>query len=130
MNLPTFHCIFLICSGLNSVWRWECSENFCQKKEITSETEASALSLAACRLFCSKDASLWPKPTGSLSVGNYLARVNINSIDVIGLTYGTPVFDLATKAIQKFKKEVAALVPKHRSVSGGQTLEVFYKELS
>ncbi|CAH1116327.1 unnamed protein product [Phaedon cochleariae] len=96
-------------SGLNSAWRWECEKNSCQKKRVTPETEESALSVSACRLFCSDSAALWPKPTGDVTIGNQLAKININSIDVV-TNSDTPAANLIRSAAKIFKEDVQALV--------------------
>nr|XP_023027673.1 chitooligosaccharidolytic beta-N-acetylglucosaminidase [Leptinotarsa decemlineata] len=96
--------------GLNSVWRWESEKNACQKKLITAETEDSALSLAACRLFSSDSAGIWPKATGDVSIGNVLAKININSIDVVPVSTEAPASALLRSAAKEFQKDIEASV--------------------
>ncbi|XP_018579995.1 chitooligosaccharidolytic beta-N-acetylglucosaminidase isoform X2 [Anoplophora glabripennis] len=122
--------IFLVClmfgaiSGLSSVWSWQCEKGYCQKKLITNETENTALSLPACRLFCSQSAALWPKPTGTVSVGNFLAKINVNSIDVEGIKSETTTTDLAQAAAKIFKEQIRILIPKNVNPTGGKSLIV------
>lgn len=93
-------------SGLNSAWRWECEKNSCQKKRITNDTEATALSLPACRLFCSDFGALWPKPTGNIIVGTLLIKVNAYSIDVVSNSSETAISNLVTAAAKEFKDDI------------------------
>ncbi|KAJ8925415.1 hypothetical protein NQ315_009247, partial [Exocentrus adspersus] len=116
--------IVLNFSALNSAWSWQCEKGYCQKKLITNETQESALSLPACRLFCSESAALWPKPTGDVSIGNFLAKINLNSIDVEGIKLETTSTDLVQAAIKVFKENVQLLVPKGVNPTGGKSLIV------
>lgn len=110
-------------SSLNSVWRWECQSGSCQKIRITEDTQDSALSLPACRLLCNKYANLWPKPTGTLSFGNFLVHININSIDVAG-PRESRVTDLVRLATNRFLQQIKNLVPRNISPAGGMSLLV------
>nr|XP_015837050.1 PREDICTED: hexosaminidase 1 isoform X1 [Tribolium castaneum] len=115
-------------SALNGAWRWECKSNYCQKAPITPDTEATGLSLPACRLFCSEAAALWPKPTGEVHVGTTLVKVNINSINTGGLTFETAAHKIMAGATKRFRNQIEALVPrKLRLADGGKTLEINYK---
>ncbi|CAH0551866.1 unnamed protein product [Brassicogethes aeneus] len=109
--------------SLNSVWHWKCEEGFCQKKMITSDNQ-TALSLPACRLFCNKHAGLWPKPTGDLKIGNFLVKINLNSIDIIGGRADSPMFGLRTAAGKRFRQAIAELIPPNVYASGGKTLNI------
>lgn len=110
-------------SAFDPVWRWECQSGYCQKIRITEETKDTALSLAACRLFCNKYGNLWPKPTGTVSLGNYLIHININSIDISG-PRESKVADLVKLASDRFLQQIKNLVPKNISPSGGRSLLV------
>lgn len=80
--------------------------NTCQKAKIDPNNESDALSLSACRLFCSDGTSLWPKPTGDVVIGYDLEKINVNSIDVIGYKSETPVTELVRGAARIFKEEI------------------------
>ncbi|KAJ8947848.1 hypothetical protein NQ318_009993 [Aromia moschata] len=111
-------------STLNSVWRWECQKGACQKVLITNETDDSILSLSECRLFCAESGAIWPKPTGEVSLGSYLAELNINSIDVEGAKTDSPVFALVKAAGKVFKEEIQQVIPSNVNVKGGKSLFV------
>ncbi|CAH1108307.1 unnamed protein product [Psylliodes chrysocephalus] len=115
---------FPIESGLNSAWRWECEKNSCQKKRITNDTEATALSLPACRLFCSDFGALWPKPTGNIIVGTLLIKVNAYSIDVVSNSSETAISNLVTAAAKEFKDDIIYPSIKSQISSGGTPLFV------
>ncbi|XP_057664989.1 chitooligosaccharidolytic beta-N-acetylglucosaminidase isoform X2 [Diorhabda carinulata] len=109
-------------TALNSVWKWECEQNSCQKKRI-SNNDSAALSLPACRLFCADSAALWPKPTGDFTMGSLLTKININSIDVISNASETPIFDLVTGAVKEFRADIQASI-KGTVKSGGKSVLV------
>lgn len=110
-----------------SVWRWECLDGYCHKLRITNETKDVALSLPACRLFCSNYAALWPKPTGTVSVGNYLAKLNLNSIDVLSPYADSPIGDRLRKAAARFRDLIEKIEPSGDRKSGGKSLVVNLK---
>lgn len=91
---------------MTSVWQWECIDGSCQKIEIDPNNKSVALSLSVCRLFCSKAAALWPKPTGEVTIGNISVKINANAIDVIGSKSLTRVINLVESAAQIFKEEI------------------------
>lgn len=110
-------------SSLDPVWRWECQSGYCQKIRITEATKDTALSLPACRLFCNQYGNLWPKPTGTYSLGNYLIHININSIDISG-PRESKITDLIKLASDRFIQQINNVVPKNVSPTGGRSLLV------
>ncbi|XP_063932961.1 chitooligosaccharidolytic beta-N-acetylglucosaminidase isoform X2 [Zophobas morio] len=113
-------------SGLTGVWRWECEEGYCQKKEITPDTQDTAISLSACRLLCSDASALWPKPTGEIHVGTTLVKVNPNSISHSGVGSEKRSHSLIGGAMTRFNKQLNELRPKTKRADGGKTLEITY----
>lgn len=52
----------------------------CIRKQLT-DNDSKAVSLPICRIFCGDDpGTIWPKPTGTVQVKNFIARINIDSI--------------------------------------------------
>lgn len=64
------------------------------------------------RIFCSDSSAIWPKPTGDITVGNYLTAINIHSIDILGGKSETPTFQLVLDAGRVFKKQLELLIPR------------------
>ncbi|XP_072394707.1 chitooligosaccharidolytic beta-N-acetylglucosaminidase-like [Diabrotica undecimpunctata] len=126
LNLAHFIWIGLLIyssSALNSSWRWECEKNSCQKKRNTDATNSTALSLPACRLFCSDSAGIWPKPTGQFSMVSLLTKINAYSIDVISNSSGSASASLIEGAIKEFKSDIQASI-KSPIESGGKSVMV------
>ncbi|KAL1512928.1 hypothetical protein ABEB36_002428 [Hypothenemus hampei] len=115
--------VFNHCTKI-SPWRYECVKGYCQKQPNTNITEKTALSLSACRIFCSDAAALWPKPTGTINVGNILTTINIHSVDVLGAKYGSPNYELVRGAGKIFKAQIERLIPKNTVLKGGKSLTV------
>lgn len=110
------------------MWRWECERGFCQKHRITPETRESALSLPVCRLFCSPFAGIWPQPTGKISLSNTLAHVDANTIEVLNIKGKSDSKEYVTAAIERFKKQLRAGIPRNvRASNGGKNLTVTLK---
>ncbi|XP_055687641.1 chitooligosaccharidolytic beta-N-acetylglucosaminidase-like isoform X2 [Lutzomyia longipalpis] len=60
-------------------WGYECIQGRCKKVESLNRDDV--VSLGVCRLFCGEDiGTLWPKPTGTVRVGNTLAHIDIDGI--------------------------------------------------
>lgn len=64
------------------------------------------------RLFCAESGGIWPKPRGEVTIGNFLATINANSIDILGAKSETPAFDLLMGAARVFRQQVEQLLPK------------------
>lgn len=113
-------------SCLDGVWRYECIDGYCNKTPLKPEDEETALSLAVCHLYCSGSGGLWPKPTGEIDIGTNLTKVNVNSVDLLGLNSEKPSSILAKAAFNRYKQRLTKSVPYARATSGGTTLEVSY----
>ncbi|KRT85799.1 glycoside hydrolase, partial [Oryctes borbonicus] len=107
-----------------SYWRWECFNGHCNKLRMVDGNQSVALSLPACRLFCSKYAALWPKPTGEIMIGNYLAKLNVNSIDVLSYPAESRIADRIRSAGTRFKDLIDKIEPRGNRMSGGKSLVV------
>ncbi|KAI4469177.1 beta-hexosaminidase [Holotrichia oblita] len=116
--------LLIVSASGQASWRWECDKGFCQKRRTTDENRDVSLSLSACRLFCSNYANLWPRPNGKMTIGNFLARLNVNSIDVLGPSGDTPINDRVRKAAARFKDIIDKKELYGNRTSGGKSLEV------
>lgn len=99
-------------------------KGYCQKLRNTPETSNSALSLPACRLFCSEYAGLWPKPTGAFHIGNTLIHINNNEINMLGVKSDEPLSQLVSVAFNNFKNNVNSLVQRTAKAKNGRSLIV------
>ncbi|GBP55572.1 Chitooligosaccharidolytic beta-N-acetylglucosaminidase [Eumeta japonica] len=93
------------------VWRWSCENGRCLKYPLNAENLNTALSLEACKMFCNEYGTLWPRPTGEISLGSHLAKININSIHV-EITKRGKSDDLMNAAAQRFKTLIPLVIPK------------------
>ncbi|CAD6208082.1 GSCOCT00010351001.2-RA-CDS [Cotesia congregata] len=59
----------------NSPWHFKCANVRCNKYEITPEVRLPK-SLEVCQLLCGDAGALWPKPTGSYSLGTSIKTIN------------------------------------------------------
>ncbi|XP_015118507.1 chitooligosaccharidolytic beta-N-acetylglucosaminidase [Diachasma alloeum] len=89
----------------NSPWHYECDGGLCKKKELTIDVEAPQ-SLEVCQLFCGEGGALWPKPTGHLSLGNYVAHLDPERISLRGIYERSPAGHLLHRNIQLLKRNV------------------------
>lgn len=56
-------------SAYTSKWHYECTDGYCEKT-LTTDNTTSPLSLAECNILCLDYASVWPQPTGNISIEN------------------------------------------------------------
>lgn len=61
-------------------WRWECEKGQCVKKPLLETDFDSAISLNTCQMFCGDAGLLWPKPTGSISLGDSIVKIDLNQV--------------------------------------------------
>lgn len=66
-----------------SLWGWRCQDNRCQKFKLTPENNKTAIGLTTCRMICNENdiGTLWPYPSGSVSVSEELFQVDLNLIE-------------------------------------------------
>ncbi|XP_055382720.1 chitooligosaccharidolytic beta-N-acetylglucosaminidase-like [Condylostylus longicornis] len=63
------------------VWGYQCKENKCVKIELDESNYDKAISNSVCKLFCGEDiGTLWPKPSGPIKLGTYMAHINIKKV--------------------------------------------------
>ncbi|CAK9803038.1 Chitooligosaccharidolytic beta-N-acetylglucosaminidase [Anthophora quadrimaculata] len=60
-------------------WHYKCEGGLCKKELITKDVNAP-LPLEVCELFCGASSSLWPKPTGHLSLSKYMVQLDPEKI--------------------------------------------------
>ncbi|KAI4490970.1 hypothetical protein M0802_010546 [Mischocyttarus mexicanus] len=92
----------------NTPWHFKCNAGQCLKEEITEEI-SSPMSLKVCQLLCGDSGSLWPKPTGHLSLGNSVLPLNIDDIKLNGIDLNTKVGDLLRENINILKENIKKL---------------------
>ncbi|XP_046742944.1 chitooligosaccharidolytic beta-N-acetylglucosaminidase [Diprion similis] len=123
--------IFLLCNGanaaieddLNSPWSYECKAGNCQKIQATPKIK-TPLSLDVCQLFCGEAGALWPRPTGHLSLGNFVLQLNPNEIHLHDSSSAkTESSSLIAKNIEMLKNDLRAM-GSDRLKSGGRGLIV------
>lgn len=106
----------------SSPWHYKCVGGLCKKFEITP-TVTSPQSLEVCQLFCGQGGALWPKPTGHFSMGNYVAHLDPNKIDIYGVLPRSRVGSLLQQNIQTLKENLKKLGG-NNAQTGGLSLGV------
>nr|AAX94571.1 beta-N-acetylglucosaminidase [Choristoneura fumiferana] len=91
-------------------YKWACDNGKCLKTRNDPKSKDPALSLEACKMFCNEYGLLWPRPTGETDLGNFLSKINMDSIDIQIETPGK-TDDLMRAAAARFKKTVALSIP-------------------
>nr|AAQ97603.1 N-acetylglucosaminidase [Manduca sexta] len=95
----------------DSPWRWSCEDKRCVKVRNDPQNTDPVLSLEACKMFCDEYGLLWPRPTGETDLGNFLSKININSIDIQIPKQGRSE-SLLKAAGKRFKDVVSHAIPK------------------
>lgn len=111
----------------NAVWQWTCKNGYCNKERISQNFTGTALSLPACRLFCSQFAAIWPQPTGTFSISKdrSLVQVNVNSIDILAAgVERKEKDDLIRGAGNRFREAISRMGTSEARNSGGRSLVV------
>lgn len=62
--------------------------------------------MEVCELFCDASSSLWPKPTGHLSLSKYMVQLDPDKILLVDLQNGTQIKYLLEKNIFLLKSNV------------------------
>ncbi|XP_003249914.1 chitooligosaccharidolytic beta-N-acetylglucosaminidase [Apis mellifera] len=86
-------------------WHYKCENGLCKKELITKEV-ITPTSLEVCELFCDASSSLWPKPTGHLSLSKYMVQLDPDKILLVDLQNGTQIKYLLEKNIFLLKNNV------------------------
>ncbi|KAJ8891061.1 hypothetical protein PR048_010570 [Dryococelus australis] len=94
------------------VWTWECHSEHCEKL-LLAEGAQVAQSLDTCKLLCGKYRTLWPRPTGEVSLGDSVLTISPNSITAelsqTGRQLSPKVNELFRNAAKEFQKNVMNL---------------------
>lgn len=66
----------------SAVYGYVCQQGRCVKVELTESNIENAISLSVCRLLCgdSKVGTVWPKPTGTVRIENFIQHIDVNTI--------------------------------------------------
>ena len=89
----------------SSLWHYKCEGGLCKKELITKDV-TEPISLEVCELFCSASSSLWPKPTGHLSLSKNMVQLNPDKILLGDVQTGTQIEYLLERNILLLKNTV------------------------
>ena len=117
-------------SSASSPWRYECIAGLCKKTLVTSAAdERNALSLGICQLFCGQAGALWPIPTGHLSLGNFVAHVDPDKLNLIvrGVSLKSRLGALLEENVRLLRDNVNKLARSNGRVprEGGMAIEIY-----
>lgn len=84
------------------------------------------LALSVCQMFCGEASGVWPKPTGHMSVGNFVAKLDPDRIVLNGVDVSNYAGQLLQANIDRLTYNVKALVGNRASSSssGGYGLTI------
>ncbi|XP_078038276.1 beta-hexosaminidase 1 [Augochlora pura] len=111
-----------------SKWHYTCKAGLCKKQLITPETVVP-VSLEVCELFCGASSSLWPKPTGHLSLSRTMVQLNPNSISIADLNGGPQIQELLEKNVLLLKKNAAKSAYRKSVEVNGYSMFLRFHEL-
>ncbi|XP_043287535.1 chitooligosaccharidolytic beta-N-acetylglucosaminidase-like [Venturia canescens] len=107
----------------DSPWHYKCVGGLCKKEMITPDVKTPQ-SLGVCQLFCGEAGALWPKPTGHLSLGNYVAHLDPSKMSLRGVITRTSVGGLLLRNVDRMKKNANKMADgKFRA--GGMGMEIY-----
>lgn len=84
--------------------------------------------MEVCQLFCGQGGALWPKPTGHLSLGNFVAHLNPDNIQIRSVNPKSNVGNLLYRNVERLKKNVKK-ASGSLARSGGLNLSINVKGL-
>ncbi|XP_031786714.1 chitooligosaccharidolytic beta-N-acetylglucosaminidase isoform X2 [Nasonia vitripennis] len=106
----------------SSPWHYYCDGGLCKKAEIT-ENVTTPLALSVCQLFCGEAGAIWPKPTGHMSFGNFVARLDPDDIVLSGIDLRSNVGQLLQENVDRLKENVKTL-PGSKAIKKGYGLTI------
>ncbi|XP_053612207.1 chitooligosaccharidolytic beta-N-acetylglucosaminidase isoform X2 [Plodia interpunctella] len=122
--LVTFYVISSYCDE-QTVWRWTCDSGKCLKMRTDPQSTEPALTLEACKMFCSEFGLLWPRPTGEVKLGNFLSRVNLQNLKVVNQKRGL-TDTITDTAVERFKNQIRQSIPRGvRPKNTGKSVDVY-----
>ncbi|XP_012277932.1 chitooligosaccharidolytic beta-N-acetylglucosaminidase [Orussus abietinus] len=101
----------------SSPWHYVCEAGLCKKLEITRNV-TFPLSLGTCQLFCGEAGGLWPKPTGHLSLGNFVVQLNPDDIELHEIDPLSRAGTLLQRNVEILKKDIRTLGGKSVKAGG------------
>ncbi|XP_055845206.1 chitooligosaccharidolytic beta-N-acetylglucosaminidase-like [Episyrphus balteatus] len=92
------------------IWGYECNRNKCIK--VPFRNKYSTQSLGVCKLVCGggEIGTLWPKPTGSVKVGDVVASINHKKIN-FDITQKSVSNSIWQKVEERFFGQLIAKIP-------------------
>ncbi|XP_011171734.2 chitooligosaccharidolytic beta-N-acetylglucosaminidase [Solenopsis invicta] len=110
-----------------SPWHYKCDGGLCKKVLIT-EQDTNPTALSVCQLSCGQGGTLWPKPTGHMSIGRTVVQLNPDNIELAEISTQTLVGNLLQRNINRIKKNANKLGGPVSLKTGGTGLVIRFKE--
>lgn len=95
---------------------------------MITELDTNPVALSVCQLFCGQAGTLWPKPTGHLSIGNTVVPVNPENIVLAGIPAQTVVGNLLQRNVDRLKEGAKRLGGSAVPNAGGTKLVIRLNE--
>ncbi|KAG8229242.1 hypothetical protein J437_LFUL007928 [Ladona fulva] len=94
-------------------WSWECQKQKGLCKRVLLPSGQLGLGRDSCGLICGPAGSLWPKPTGTISLGSTVTPVQADDISFVYPGPSIKNVDLIRSAITIFGDNLKKLIPKN-----------------
>ncbi|XP_011685543.1 PREDICTED: chitooligosaccharidolytic beta-N-acetylglucosaminidase [Wasmannia auropunctata] len=110
-----------------SPWHYKCDGGLCKKILIT-EQDTNPAALSVCQLSCGQGGTLWPMPTGHMSVGKTVVQLNPENIALVGISTQTAVGNLLQRNVVRMKDTARKLSGPVSLNAGGTGLVIRFAE--
>lgn len=74
-----------------------------------AEAVGSPVALSVCQLSCGQGGALWPKPTGHLSLGNSVVPLDLDNIELTGISAQTVAGNLLRRNVERLRENARKL---------------------
>jgi len=92
------------------------------------EQDNNPVALSVCQLSCSQGGTLWPKPTGHLSISTTVTQLDPDKIVLSGISTQTIVGHLLQKNLDRLKENAKKLSGPVTLKDGGTGLVIRFNE--
>lgn len=96
----------------SSLWHYECFDNVCMRQDATRSQKTFEI----CQLTCGQFGPLWPKPTGSVTLGTKIVIINPANMSVYGVEKESVVGNYVKQFLGVIQKRIATNVNRRRQI--------------
>ncbi|VEN39882.1 unnamed protein product [Callosobruchus maculatus] len=104
-------------------WTWECVNQRCERRHVTTSHQSKLQSLATCGMLCGS-MQLWPQPTGPVTLGSRAVSFNHLQMELMHGVAG-PAKAMLEQAYRAFNDSVVSLVQRAEYVKDHPDVKKF-----